>query len=403
MQGLKWLFDRRRRYDDLFVSIQEHIEERTEELMEEGVSRGQAEQTARREFGNVTLLRERGREEWQWSRVESILADIKFAFRRLRKSPGFAVTVLLTLGIGIGANTTVFSVVDGVLLKPLPYPDSDRLVALWLDAPGAAGLANFTSGLRLSASMYFTFSEQNRTFQSLGVWTSGTANVTGLARPEEVYTELISDGVLETLDVPPVAGRWLTQTDQDPRGAKAVMLSYGYWQRRFGGDRGVIGRSIQVDAQPREIVGVMPQRFRLVDKDFDLLVPLAFDREHLKLAGLGFEGVARLKPGMTLAQADADVSRLLAVWMDTWTNGPGTNPHFYETWKITPNFRPLKQQVIGSVGNVLWVVMATVGLVMLIACTNVANLLLVRADARQQEFSIRAALGAGRGRIAHAL
>ena len=394
MQGLKWLFDRRRRYDDLSVSIQEHIEERTEELMEEGVSRGQAEQRARREFGNVTLLRERGREEWQWSRVESILADIKFAFRRLRKSPGFAVTVLLTLGIGIGANTTVFSVVDGVLLKPLPYPDSDRLVALWLDAPGAAGLANFTSGLRLSASMYFTFSEQNRTFQSLGVWTSGTANVTGLARPEEVHTELISNGVLETLDVPPVAGRWLTQTDQDPRGAKAVMLSYGYWQRRFGGDRGVIGRSIQVDAQPREIVGVMPQRFRLVDKDFDLLVPLAFDREHLKLAGFGFEGVARLKPGMTLAQADADVSRLLAVWMDTWTNGPGTNPHFYETWKITPNFRPLKQQVIGSVGNVLWVVMATVGLVMLIACTNVANLLLVRADARQQELSIRAARGA---------
>lgn len=403
MQGLKWLFDRRRRYDDLSVSIQEHIEERTEELMEEGVSRGQAEQTARREFGNVTLLRERSREEWQWSRVESILADIKFAFRRLRKSPGFAVTVLLTLGIGIGANTTVFSVVDGVLLKPLPYPDSDRLVALWLDAPGAAGLANFTSGLRLSASMYFTFSEQNRTFQSLGVWTSGTANVTGLARPEEVHTELISDGVLQTLDVPPVAGRWLTQTDQDPRGARAVMLSYGYWQRRFGGDRGVIGRSIQVDAQPREIVGVMPQRFRLVDKDFDLLVPLAFDREHLKLAGFGFEGVARLKPGMTLAQADADVSRLVAVWMDTWTNGPGTNPHFYETWKITPNFRPLKQQVIGSVGNVLWVVMATLGLVMLIACTNVANLLLVRADARQQELSIRAALGAGRGRIAREL
>ncbi|MCU1248651.1 MAG: permease [Edaphobacter sp.] len=403
MQVLKWLFDRRRRYDDLSVSIQEHIEERTEELIEEGVSRGQAEQTARREFGNVTLLRERSREEWQWSRLESILADIKFTFRRLRKSPGFAVTVLLTLGIGIGANTTVFSVVDGVLLKPLPYPDSDRLVALWLNAPGAAGLANFTSGLHLSASMYFTFAEQNRTFQSLGIWTSGTANVTGLARPEEVHTELVSDGVLQTLDVPPVAGRWLTGADQDPRGAKAVMLSYGYWQRRFGGDRGVIGRSIQVDAQPREIVGVTPQRFRLVDKDFDLLVPLAFDREHLKLAGFGFDGVARLKPGITLAQADADVTRLIAVWMDTWTNGPGTNPHFYETWKITPNFRLLKQQVIGSVDNVLWVVMATVGLVMLIACTNVANLLLVRADGRQQELSIRAALGAGRARIAREL
>ena len=403
MQCLKWLFGRGRRYEDLSVSIEEHIEERAEELIDEGMTRKQAEQTARHEFGNVTLLRERSREEWQWSGLESILADIKFTFRRLRKSPGFAITVLLTLGIGIGANTTVFSVVNGVLLKPLPYPDSDRLVALWLSAAGAAGLANFTSGLRLSASMYFTFAEQNRTFQSLGVWASGTANVTGLAQPEEVHTELVSDGVLQTLDVPPVAGRWLKQTDQDPHGTEAVMLSYGYWQRRFGGDRSVIGRRIQVDAQPREIVGVMPQRFRLVDKDFDILVPLAFDRDHLKLAGFGFDGVARLKPGITLAQADADVTRLIAVWMDTWTNGPGTNPHFYETWKITPNFRLLKQQVIGSVDSVLWVVMATVGLVMLIACTNVTNLLLVRTDARQQELSIRAALGAGRGRIAREL
>jgi predicted permease len=403
MQGLKRLFGRGRRYEDLSVSIQEHIDERAEELIDEGMTRKQAEQTARREFGNVTLLRERSREEWQWSSLESILADIKFTFRRLRKSPGFAVTVLLTLGIGIGANTTVFSVVNGVLLKPLPYPDSDRLVALWLNAPGAAGLSNFASGLRLSASMYFTFAEQNRTFQSLGVWAPGTANVTGLAQPEEVHTEFVSDGVLQTLDVPPAAGRWLTRADQDPHGAKAVMLSYGYWQRRFGGDRGVIGHSIQVDAQPREIVGVMPQRFRLVDKDFDLLVPLAFDRDHLKLAGFGFNGVARLKPGITLAQADADVTRLIGVWMDSWTNGPGTNPHFYETWKITPNFRLLKQQVIGSVDSVLWLVMATVGLVMLIACTNVANLLLVRADGRQQELSIRAALGAGRGRIAREL
>jgi predicted permease len=403
MQGLKRLFGRGRRYEDLSVSIQEHIEERAEELIDEGMTRKQAEQTARREFGNVTLLRERSREEWQWSSLESILADIKFAFRRLRKSPAFAVTVLLTLGIGIGANTTVFSVVNGVLLKPLPYPDSNRLVALWLNAPGAAGLSNFISGLHLSPSMYFTFAEQNRTFQSLGVWCPGTANVTGLARPEEVHTKLISDGVLQTLDVPPLAGRWLTSSDQNPHGAKSVMLSYGYWLRHFGGDPGAIGRIIQVDAQPREIVGVMPQRFRLVDKDFDLLVPLAFDREQLKLAGFGFEGIGRLKPGVTLAQANADVARLIGVWMDTWTNGPGTNPHFYETWKITPNFRLLKKQVIGSVASVLWLVMATVGLVMLIACTNVANLLLVRADGRQQELSIRAALGAGRGRIAREL
>jgi predicted permease len=224
--------------------------------------------------------------------------------------------------------------------------------------------------------------------------------VTGLAQPEEVKTELISDGVLQALEVPPVAGRWLSPQDQDPRGIKTVMLSYGYWQRRFGGDRTILGRTIQVDAQTREIVGVMPRGFKLADEDFDLLIPVAFDRTKQKLAGFAFSGIGRLKPGVSLAQADADVTRLLSVWMDTWTNGPGTNPHFYETWKITPNFRPLKQQVIGNVDSVLWVVMATVGLVMLIACTNIANLLMVRAESRQQELSIRAALGAGRGRIA---
>jgi predicted permease len=403
MQSLSRLFSRGRRYDDISVSIQEHIEERTEELMEAGMSPKQAEQAARREFGNVTLMKERSREEWQWAFLESVVADLKLTMRRLRKSPGFAATVLLTMALGIGANTTVFSVINSVLLKPLSYPDSGRLVALILNAPGAEGMADFSNGLNLSPSMYLTFSERNRTFQSLGVWTSGTANVTGVAQPEEVHTALISGGVLETLGVLPTAGRWFSQGDQDPRGAKTVMLSYGYWQRRFGGDRSVIGRSIQVDSETREIVGVMPRGFKVVDKEFDLLVPLAFDTKNQKLAPFFGEGIGRLKPGVSLAQADADVARLIPVWMDSWSNGPGTNPHFYERWRITPSFRSLKQRVVGDVGGVLWTVMATVGLVMLIACTNVANLLLVRAESRQQELAIRAALGAGRARIAREL
>src|ERR1700722_12300521 len=188
MSWLPNIFRLRKLYNELSEEIQLHIEERTEQLIGEGMSPNEAQRQAHRAFGNRRLLEERSREEWQWSGLESILADVKFTFRRLRKSPGFAVTVLLTLGIGIGANTTVFSVVDGVLLKPLPYPDSNRLAALWLNAPGAAGLSNFVSGLHLSSSMYFTFAEHNRTFQSLGVWTSGTANVTGLAHPEEVHT-----------------------------------------------------------------------------------------------------------------------------------------------------------------------------------------------------------------------
>ncbi len=403
MHWLSRLRPRNRRYDDLAVSIQEHIDERTEELIDDGMSRKEAAQKARREFGNVTLIAERSREVWQWPTLESLWADVRHALLRLRRSPGFAATVILTLAIGIGANTTVFTVLNSVLIKPLPYPKPDQLVALWLNAPGAAGLANFSEGLRLSPSMYFTFSEQNRTFQSLGVWITGTANVTGIAEPEQVRTALISDGVLQSLDVPPAAGRWLTKADQNPHGAKAVVLSYGYWQRRFGGERSAIGRNITIDAQSREIVGVMPRGFHIVSADFDVIVPLAFDRNKQILAGFGFQGIGRLRPAVTIAEADADIARMLPIWMDSWSNGPGTNSHFYEQWRIVAAIRPLKQLVVGDVSGLLWVVMGTLAIVMLITCANVANLELVRAEARQQELAVRVALGAGRGRIARDL
>jgi putative ABC transport system permease protein len=326
--------------------------------------------------------------------------DLRHALRLLRKSPAFTTIAVLTLALGIGANTAVFSVINGVLLRPLPYPEADRLVALWLNAPGAGGLASFSGGLQLSPSMYFTFLRYNHTFQSLGIWTSGMANITGVARPEQVRTALVSGGLLETLAVPALGGRWFSSTDQDPRGSKTVMLSYGYWQRRFGGDPSVIGRILQVDSQPRTVIGIMPRNFRIADYEFDLLLPLALDPVHQKLAPFGYNGIGRLKTGVSIGQADADLARLIPVWMDSWSNGPGTNPHYYRIWRITPNFQTLKRQVIGNVGSVLWIVMATVGLVMLIACANIVNLLLVRAESRQQQHSVRAALGAGRFRIA---
>jgi predicted permease len=403
MKTIRQAFTRRQRYDDLSVSIQEHMEEKIDELVEGGMSRREAEQAARREFGNVLLIEQHSREVWQWRALESMLADLKFTLRRLGKSPGFGLTVLLTLAIGIGANTAVFSVIDGVLIKPLPYPGSDRLVALWMQAPGAGGLSNFESGLRLSPSMYFTFAEHNRTFESLGIWATDLGNVTGLAQPEQIHIVGVSDGVLQALAVPAGAGRLLSKDDQDPHGAKTVMLSYGYWQRRFGGERSAVGRSIVIDGETREIVGVMPRGFRLLDKEFDVLAPFAFDRGKLKMAPFGFEGLGRLKPGVTPREADADLSRMLPIWMNSFSNGPGTNPHWYEHWRITPAVHSLKQEVVGSVVSVLWLVMGTIGVVLLIACTNVANLLLVRAEGRQQELSIRAALGAGRGRIAREL
>jgi predicted permease len=397
------IFDRERLYSEMSESMQEHLAERTEELVEEGMPRQEAERMARREFGNVALLEQRGREAWQWRTLESLLVDLKHVCRRLGRSPGFAITVILTLAIGIGANTAVFSVLNSVLLRPLPYPQPQQLVSLHLNAPGAPGLAEFRSELRLSASMYFTFATHNHVFQSVGIWGPGTASITGLAKPEQVNTAEISGGVLETLNVPALHGQWLTAADQDAHALGRVMLSYGYWQRRFGGDPAVVGRTITVNSQSRVIAGVMPRGFKVVNYDFDILVPMALDPRNEILAGFAYRGIARLRRGVDLPQANADVARLLNVWMESWSNGPGSDSHWYLRWKIAPALQPLKDTVVGSIHTVLWVVMGTIGLVMLIACTNVANLLLVRADARQQELAVRAALGAGRWRIAREL
>jgi predicted permease len=403
LQKITNLFRRGRVDREIREELEAHIAMRAEENMASGMSPNEARRDACVRFGNETVIRERVTEVDATVALENVMRDARYALRRLRKSPGFTATVLLTLAIGIGANAAVFSVVNSILLRPLPYPQSNRLVALWLDAPGAGGLANSQNGLQLSPSMYFTFSDHNRSFDALGIWTSRHANVTGLAQPEEVQATLVSGGVLEALDVAPAAGRWFGPADQDPHGSQTAMLGYGYWQRRFGGDRNVIGRSIQVDGVTRTIEGVMPRGFRVVDQDFDVLLPLAFDRSQLKMSPFGYDGIGRLKDGVSLEQADADMARLIPVWMDSWSNGPKTNPHYYKRWKITPRFKWLKDQVIGNVSSVLWVVMATVGLVMLIACTNVANLMLVRAESRQQELSVRAALGAGRARIAREL
>ena len=399
MNWLKQLFARRRLYRELSEEIQSHLDEKVEELVADGMPREEAMQSARREFGNVGLIEENSREVWTWPSVEEFFFDVRYGLRGMRRNPVFTTVALLTVAIGIAANAAVFTVVNSVLLKPLNYPKAEELVSLHQIAPGAEGLADFESGLLLSPSMYFTYAEHNQTFQSLGVWIPGTANVTGLAEPEQVRTVAVSDGVLQTLGVPPAVGRWFSQVDQVPNAPGSVMLSYGYWRRRFGGDRAVIGRNIMVDSQPREIVGVMPPGFRFVDSEFDLTAPLAFDRGKLILAGFGFHGIARLKPGRTIAEANADISRMLPIWMDSWSNGPGSNPHIYETWKITPTIRPLKQEVIGNVGELLWVVMGTIGVVMLIACANVTNLLMVRVEARQQELAVRTALGAGWARI----
>jgi putative ABC transport system permease protein len=338
---------------------------------------------------------------WPW--LMDVLRDARYGLRAVRRNPTFAAVALATLAIGIGANTAVFSVVDAVLIKPLRYPKPEQLVAVWQTAPGAPGLATVSGDLRLSASMYFTYAEQNRTFQSLGVWSVDTATVTGVSEPEQVRTLVVSNGTLQALGVAPVLGRSLNQSDQAVGEPYTAMVSDGYWHRRFGGANDVLGRRILVDGVSTEIVGVLPAGFTVASDDGDLVLPAKFNRSQVRLPGFGFQGVARLKPGVTIEQANTDIARMVPLWMTSWPAAAGVDPRVYENFRIAPALRPLKQDVVGNVTDVLWVLMGTIGIVMLMACANVANLLLVRADARQQELAVRAALGAGWGRIVRGL
>ena len=403
---------RRRRLDtDLEAQLAYHLDGLEAEGRAQGLSPEDARAAARRAMGGLTQVRDAYRDQLTIPVIEPLWLDTRYTLRALRRNPTFTVVVVLTLAVGIGANTAVFSVINSVLLKPLSYPRSEELVALRHVAPGAG-----SSALNLSPSMFLTYSEQNRTLQALGVWTTTISSV-GPTEPEQVRVVVVSDGVLQALDVPPAAGRWLSAADQlgatRPlpsifKAVTTVMLGYGLWQRRFGGDPLVVGRTIIFDARPMLVVGVMPRNFRIGDTEPDVIWPVGFDRERLTLAGssaatFNYQAVARLKPGITIEQANADVERMIPIWMRSWSDGPGTTSQMYESWKLAPALRPLKDDVVGGVADMLWVVMATIGLVMLIACANVANLLLVRAEVRQRELAVRAALGAGRGRIVRSL
>ncbi len=332
--------------------------------------------------------------------VVFLMSALKHVLRRLRRAPGFTAVVLITLALGIGANTAIFSVLNGVLIKPLPYPRSQELVGVWHVAPGIAGIRG---DINCSPPMYFTYREESRTFQEFGLWANDDASVTGVGEPEQVQALDVTYGILQALGVQPAAGRWFTQADDTPGTPETVILTYGYWQRRFGGNASALGRTLTVDARPRVVIGVMPRDFRFLNAKADVILPLRFQRDKMILGNFSYQGIARLKTGVTLRQADADVARMLRIWLKAWPPPPGFSRALFENARLGPKVQPLKQEVVGDIGGTLCVLMGTIGLVLLIACANVANLLLVRAEGRQQELAIRAALGAGWGRIAKEL
>jgi len=328
--------------------------------------------------------------------VHSFLNEVNQVLRRLWRAPLFTAVTLLTLAAGVGANIAVFSVVEGVLLKPLPYPHPESLVGVWHVAPGLN-----LNEVNMAPSTYFIYREQNRAFEDIGVYQGDSVSVTGRGNPEQVVALDVTDGVLPILGLQPVLGRWFNRADDVPTSADTVMLSYGYWQSRFGADRSIIGRTVQVDGKARQIIGVMPKEFRFLDwEQPSLLLPLRFDRGKTTLGQFSYDGIARLRPGITLQEANADVARMWPIVLTSFPAPPGFSIDLFHRAQIGPNVRPLTRDVIGDVGKLLWVLMGSIGVVLLIACANVANLLLVRAEGRYQELAVRAALGASPWRIA---
>jgi predicted permease len=321
---------------------------------------------------------------------------VRQVLRRLARAPLFSAITLITLAVAVGANTVIFSVVEGVLLKPLPYPHAEQLIGVWLTAPGI-GIPE----LNMAPSIYFIDREQNTTLQDIGVYDKAFFNITGAGEPEHVSGLNVTDGTLSILGVAPAAGRLFTRQDDTPGAAATALLSYEYWRRRFGADATVIGRSITVNGKQHQIIGVLPKGFHFLDQEEPaLIVPFQWDRNDTKLGDFSFEALARLKPGITMTQASADMARLVPIALRSFPVPEGFSLKLFENVHFAPNLRPLKRDVIGDVGNVLWVLMGSIAIVLLVACANVANLLLVRVEGRRQELAVRSALGAGVRHIA---
>jgi predicted permease len=387
------LFQRSRANADLQREIELHLEQLVKEAMASGLSEPEARILARRQFGPVENTKEECRDVRRINLVDNLVRDLSYALRMIRTKPGFSVPALLSLSLGIGANVAIFSVVDAVLIRPLPYPEPEKLVSVFNSAvfPGLV-----IKDWPLSLNMYATYNQNQRAFAEFGVWIPGAAAVTGAGDPEQVTAVAMTHGVLRALGVKPYLGRWFSSADELQGAQKAVILSYQYWQRKFGGDTAVMGRLVTIDYAPYQVVGVMPRSFAFLNLAPDVFVAQNVVRGAPGSEDADYSGVAKLEPGISMAQANQDLTRVLSILA-------AENAPWLKQLQVRPNIHPLKQDVVGDVVTVLKVLMGALAMVLLLVCANVANLVQVRVQARRGEFAIRAALGAGWRQIARQL
>ncbi len=396
---LLMLFRRRRFHVDLEEEMRLHRELREREKIAEGMPSQEAHYAVSRRFGNDLALRERSQEMWGWNWLETFLQDVRYGLRQLRRNPGFTIVAILTLALGIGANTAIFSVVNAVLLQPLPFRNPSRLIVLHEGVP-KEGFPK----MGFSPPDFAVFERNQKSFSAIAAFHDEHVDISGQGEPERVVAARISASLFPMLGVGPKLGRTFTPQEDTP-GDKLVILSYAFWEHRYGGEPGIVGRTIQIDRQPYTVIGVMPQDFEFPLRGLQdnnsaaaLWVPIAFTPR--ELSGWGglyvFSVIGRLQPGVTLGRARSEADSLSKVLVERY---PPAIAGWVRQGQLNITAGPLQDEAVGPVRALLLVLMGAVGFVLMIACANISTLLVSRAAARQRKIAVRATLGATKFRL----